>query len=57
MTIFIPYLDNVITMISDRLLKHKSLLKSFNCLFLIKEKDIPETFENDITEYMVQKYS
>ena len=37
-TIFISYLDNFITMISDRLLKHKSLLKIFNCLFPIKDK-------------------
>ncbi|KAL4153397.1 hypothetical protein QTP88_001230 [Uroleucon formosanum] len=55
-TIFIPYLDTFITMISDRLLKHKSLLKSFNCLFPIKEKDNSDTFENDITG-LVKKYS
>ncbi|KAL4132403.1 hypothetical protein QTP88_009557 [Uroleucon formosanum] len=55
-TIFIPYLDNFITMISDRLLKHKSLLKSFNCLFPIKEKDNSDIFENDITG-LVKKYS
>ena len=56
MTIFIPYLDDFITMISDRLLKHKSLLKSFNSLFPIKEKDNSDTFENDITG-LVKKYS
>lgn len=55
-TIFIPYLDNFITMISDRLLKHKSLLMNFNCLFPIKENNIPDTFENNITD-LVQKYS
>lgn len=41
---------------SDRLLKHKTLPESFNILFSIKEKDIQDTFENDIT-YLVQKYS
>ncbi|KAL4113754.1 hypothetical protein QTP88_017327 [Uroleucon formosanum] len=56
LTIFIPYLDNFITMISDRLLKHKSLLKSFNCLFPIKEKDNSDTFENYITG-LIKKYS
>jgi len=55
-TIFIPYLDNFITMISDRLLKHKSLLKSFNCLFPIKKKDNSDTFKNYITD-LVKKYS
>jgi hypothetical protein len=55
-TIFIPYLDNFITMISDCLLKHKSLLKSFHCLFPIKEKNNSDTFENDITD-LVKKYS
>lgn len=43
-------------MINDRLLKHKTLLESFNLLFSMKEKDIPHTFENDIN-YLVQKYS
>ncbi|XP_060876019.1 52 kDa repressor of the inhibitor of the protein kinase-like [Metopolophium dirhodum] len=43
-------------MISDRILKHKYLLKSFNCLFPIKEKDNSDTFENDITD-LVKKYS
>jgi len=52
-TIFIPYLDIFLIIINDRLLKHTSLLKSFNYLFPIKEKDI---FENDIT-YLVQNYS
>lgn len=55
-TIFIPYLDNFISMISSRLLKHKILLESFNLLFPTKEKDILDTFENDMT-YLVQKYS
>jgi len=55
MTIFIPYLDNFITMISDRLLK-QSLLKSFNCLFPIKDIDNSDTFENDISD-LVKKYS
>jgi len=55
-TIFFPYLDNFITMISDHLLKHKSLLKTFNCLFPIKEKDNSDTFENDVTD-LLKKYS
>lgn len=56
MTIFIPHLDNFITIISDNLLKHKFLLKSFNCLFPNKVKNIPDTFKNDITD-KVQAYS
>lgn len=37
-TMFVPYLDNFISMISDSLLKHKTLLKSFNVLFPVKDK-------------------
>lgn len=49
-TMFVPHLDNFISMISDSLLKYKTLLKSFSLLFPVKDKiryGIPDTFEND----------
>lgn len=51
-----PFLDNFISMTSDRLLKHKNLLNSFSCLFSNKNNNIIDNFENCI-KHSVQIYS
>lgn len=46
-SVFIPFLDNFITQISNRFLKHKDVLSGFMCLFnLDKSNDYTENLKN-----------
>ncbi|KAJ8943160.1 hypothetical protein NQ314_009822 [Rhamnusium bicolor] len=54
-SIFIPFLENVLTQIQERLLKHKQILSSFRCLFPVRGSKYENCHEND-AKMLLMKY-
>ncbi|KAJ8939579.1 hypothetical protein NQ314_011074 [Rhamnusium bicolor] len=54
-SIFIPFLENVLTQIQERLLKHKQILSSFRCLFPVRGSKYENCHEND-AKMLLTKY-